>query len=352
MLELTSKDGLRQELGELHNALLLLQSEEHCSSEDARRTEEQCQLEFSSIAAQLDSLDTELLMEFSRQETESRLAQDLLEEVHVQVMDMGCEVLQWQAAEELLETESMVDAAHLRLLSTALQQSATEEQALQDEFLDLQRTKCLLSQNLLALHQDEIREEFEEAHYGKVMEEQAAQICKYEDWSQGVHQELRQVASELQADRAAGAKERQLLLERVAHLEHPSTLDRHSSGSALHAENQIGRAANSSHPSIDSCIGYTNLKSEKNTVLANLAALPQTLQQHYSLNVAKCRVDHATATGQTHYAEHEANISTWTGMQRQAQFTTGEYNSHAAALWCRKRPQQLLQIGSNAPSLS
>merc|ERR1712093_428974 len=56
-------------------------------------------------------------------------------------------------------------------------------------------------------------------HLEEALERANGQISNFEHWSEGVHDELRQVASELREDQVASDMERQQLQARAAELE-------------------------------------------------------------------------------------------------------------------------------------
>lgn len=218
------EDELRREIQECQRELVRVQAESLAAEGHFQEVEEEHQEELAVLCSQLDALDSHLLMEHNEQATESQAAQGLLRTARRQLAEMHEEVLSVQAHGERLEEESRQGRPQLEFLSAELQRRLHEEHEEQAELASVRSLVETLQQQLSTQESEGARLEQRRWHTEDALRQAEVHICNFEDWSQGVHDELREVATELQADQRAAEEERRRLEVRAADLERTRNL--------------------------------------------------------------------------------------------------------------------------------
>lgn len=213
------EQDLRHELQECQRSLVQTQAATVAADARAQEAEEAHQQELAILCAQLDALDQHLLAEHRQQSEESATAQNLLRSAQGQLDEMRSELRSARDQAEIIESESRHGRPELDAMASRLQRSLKEEEALVSEVGSLRMSadqlRCDLTSHLL--RSDELGER--RLHLEEGVERANGQISSFEHWSEGVHEELRQVASELHEDRLAGEMEKQSLQARAVALE-------------------------------------------------------------------------------------------------------------------------------------
>lgn len=169
------------------------------------------------------------------------------------------------------------------------------------------------------------------------MRRSARRISSYEEWSWDVHEELREVACELEAERVEVARERRRLLERASDLECRRRWEP-SIGSSLPAS-----ATSSSFPASAADTAGAALRSHGGLPGRPPAALSRPSCDLQRWLGCACRESADPAPSAVPVG--------WHGRQGPGAMTRPPVLSAApGALLCRKPPQQMLRTGS-APSL-
>eukprot|EP00927_Polykrikos_kofoidii_P020782 TRINITY_DN19905_c1_g1_i1.p1 TRINITY_DN19905_c1_g1~~TRINITY_DN19905_c1_g1_i1.p1 ORF type:complete len:359 (-),score=66.48 TRINITY_DN19905_c1_g1_i1:228-1304(-) len=226
-------DGaIGSELDACRRALLEVRTEtlECQAAEEARGKAHEAELE--ELTTHLDVLDAALVAELGVQAEESREARTLEEATRKEVATMNAEVLFSQAESELAAAEFAEDsrlqittrgALHTSgragFNAASVQTGLLEDQMLEGELASLEFEAVGLKKDLAARRSE--RQSLQQRCHGleEALRRAMQQISAYEDWSRGIHNELREVAVELQADRAVDERELQRLRDRAADLE-------------------------------------------------------------------------------------------------------------------------------------
>lgn len=217
-----AEQDLRAEIHQCQRSLRHTQGETLAAESQAQEAEEAHQQELAVLCAQLDALDRHLLTEHQQQSEESHVARSLLDTASEQLNEMQDELRAAQAQTELIESESRHGRPQLDALASQLQRSLREEHAMESEVESMCCSSDSLRRDLSHYRIEAERLGEHRWHLEEALERATGQINSFEHWSEGVHDELREVAAELHEDRLAGDLERQGLQERIAELERSS----------------------------------------------------------------------------------------------------------------------------------
>mmetsp|Transcript_65230 Transcript_65230/g.103361 ORF Transcript_65230/g.103361 Transcript_65230/m.103361 type:complete len:432 (-) Transcript_65230:27-1322(-) len=213
------EENLRREIQQCQRSLIRAQAEALAAEGQAQEAEESHQQELAVFCVQLDALDKHLQAEHQQQSEEGTAARALLQSAHEQMAEMKDELRAAQAETERIETESRLGRPQLHLLSGELERQLRVERALESEVDVLRRAENKLRLDLNARHLQRERLGEHRQFLDESLVRAKEQIESYEEWSEGIHAELRLAGSELREDQILDEQERMRLEARAAELE-------------------------------------------------------------------------------------------------------------------------------------
>lgn len=208
------------ELQECQRALIRTRVENSEAESRAREAEDGRREEMEALVVQLDALGSTLQVDVG-DSFACEAAGRLLGEARSQLAELQTEVFVMEAQTELVATEAKSGRSHLESLEQNLQPALLEEWHLAEENAALRETAAVVWSELAAHHSEEEEEALGDrcARAEEALAVAEGRIQSYEEWSQGVHDELRQVAQELREDQEVHAEESLRLEARAAELE-------------------------------------------------------------------------------------------------------------------------------------
>lgn len=161
-----------------------------------------------------------------------------------------------EAQTELMATEAKSGRSQLETLERNLQPTLLEEWQISEENESLREAAAAVRSDLAAHLAEEDAEALGDrcarAEEGLIMAE--GRIQSYEEWSQGVHDELRQVAQELREDQEVHTEESLRLEARAAELE----AQRNARSEAAISQRQLRQRASPAEPTFGAPHGGSN----------------------------------------------------------------------------------------------
>jgi len=327
LLKQSKEHDLRLEIQQCQRSLIRAQAETRAAEGQAQEVEEAHQQELAVLCAQLDVLDRHLLAEHEQQSEESHIARTLLETAQEQLGQMHEELRSAQQEAEFIETEFSHGRPQVHLLSMRLQRSIKEEHDFESEVESLSFAAGSLRRELASRASDRAQMGERQRYLEEALERASGQIANFEHWSDCVHEELRQVASELHEDQLAGDLERQRLQARIAELEMP-VVSRPETGLQ-------DSGANGWHHEVDSPL----------IAQAEIGARPRP---------AAARDSNGQVAPSEHPARSPGPVIPPTFQSPTREVAQGIGTSQSpAVLWCRKAPSNIsVLVSPSAPSLT
>jgi chromosome segregation ATPase len=215
-----SSENLRQEIQQCQRSLIRVQAETLAAEGHAQEAEESHHEELAVFCVQLDALDRHLQSEHQQQSEEGTVARTLLLSAREQMAEMKDELREAESEAERIEAQSRLGKPKFHVLNAELERHLRVESALESEVEGLRRAADKLRSELSARQLERERLDERRKYLDEALVSAKDQIHCYEEWSEGVHAELRLAGSELREDQVTDERERRRLEERAAELEY------------------------------------------------------------------------------------------------------------------------------------